>query len=58
MQEEEKRWEKSERKRRKNARQVGRRGSRRMDGYDGNGGVMSDIRDHEGYDAHGRDRAR
>ncbi len=56
--EEEKRWEKGERKRgKKNAGQVGRRESRRMDGYEGNAGFRRDMRDHEGYDAHRRDGA-
>lgn len=56
--EEERRWEKSGRKRgRKNAVQVGRRGSRRVDGYDGKAGFRRDDLGHEGYDAHRRDGA-
>lgn len=58
VEEEERLWEKSERKRgKKTAGQISMRGSRRMDGYDGNVGARRDIRDHEGCDAHGRDRA-
>ena len=49
---EERLWEKSERKRgKRNVGMVGRRGSRRMDGYDGMLGFRRDGGDYEGYDA-------
>lgn len=58
MEGEERRWEKSGRRRgKKHAGKHGRRGSRRMDGFDGDAGVVRDYQNHEAFGGHRRDGA-